>query len=154
MATFKNLTNAEIVPRAVARDDAETATGNMSTLRVVSTYFAYHKGSMPKAWAALYAERVRAALIDQVIYSYSTPIAWLDREHGWIIPDVSYSVTTSAKHQSQLHRLKGRTVSAPWDATADDMRRVLSGELVFTSKGYGVNRTFTGTIPGPNYIGE
>ena len=154
MATFKNLTNAEIVPRAVARDDAETTTGNMSTLRVVSTYFAHHKGSMPSAWHRLYAERVRAALIDHVIYSYSTPIAWLDREHGWIIPAVTYSATTSTKHQSQLYRLGGRRIEAPWDATPEDMRRVLSGELVFVYKGYGQNRVFTGTIPGPNYIGE
>jgi hypothetical protein len=34
------------------------------------------------------------------------------------------------------------------------MRRVLSGEIVFTSKGYGSNRVFTGTVPGPNYVGE
>jgi hypothetical protein len=32
-----------------------------------------------------------------VIYSYETPIAWTDKDGGWIIPDVSYSATTS-KH--------------------------------------------------------
>lgn len=147
-------TNESIVPAAMRGENAETANGNFSTVRVDAPYFARWVGSMPKAWAGLFTERVQAGMVTQAIYSYSTPIAWLDREHGWIIPDVSYSVTTSVKHQTHLYRLKGRAVSAPWDATAKDMRRVLSGELVFTYKGHGVNRVFTGTVPGPNYQPE
>jgi hypothetical protein len=147
-------TNESIVPAALRGETAETANGNFSTVRVDAPYMSRWTGNMPKAWARLYNERVHAGMVSQAVYSYSTPIAWLDSEHGWIIPDVSYSVTTSVKHQSKLYRLKGRTVSAPWDATAEDMRRVLSGEIVFTSKGYGSNRVFTGTVPGPNYVGE
>lgn len=154
MAYRKNQTNAQIVPLALRGMDGETATGNMSTERIVSTYYAYRTGNMPKAWARLYAERVREAKADQVIYSYATPIAWLDRDYGWVIPSVTYSATTSSKHQSQLYRLGGRRISAPWDATPEDMRRVLAGELIFTRAGKWGTGEWNGTRPGPNYVGE
>ena len=37
--------------------------------------------------------------IDYVIYSYSTPIAWLHGDGEWAMPDAKYSVTTT-KHQT------------------------------------------------------
>jgi hypothetical protein len=37
---------------------------------------------------------------DYVVYSYATPIAW-HSANGWTLPDVRYSVTTSA-HQSKI----------------------------------------------------
>ena len=37
--------------------------------------------------------------IDYVIYSYSTPIAWLRGDGEWAMPDAKYSVTTT-KHQT------------------------------------------------------
>lgn len=36
-----------------------------------------------------------------VVYSYRTPIAWWSEAHGWTVPPVKYSVTTS-RHQSQV----------------------------------------------------
>jgi hypothetical protein len=41
--------------------------------------------------------------VDYVVQSYSTPIGFHSAEHGWIIPDVKYSPTTS-KHQTYLKR--------------------------------------------------
>jgi len=35
------------------------------------------------------------------VYSYGTPIAWLNEDGVWICPDVKYSVTTS-KHQGRI----------------------------------------------------
>lgn len=156
MAYRKNQTNAQIVALALAGMDGETTTGNMSTdsYRVGFSRRLPFQGSLPSVWHEFLDWRFRAGRVAQVIYSYSTPIAWLDDEHGWIIPDVTYSVTTSTKHQSQLYRLRGRTIAVPHDATEEDMRRVLAGELEFVAKGYGLKRTFIGTKPGPNYTPE
>ncbi len=41
--------------------------------------------------------------VDYVVQSYATPIGFHSKEHGWIIPDVKYSPTTS-KHQTYLKR--------------------------------------------------
>lgn len=41
--------------------------------------------------------------IEYVVYSYATPIAWWSKEHGWRMPDIKYSVTTS-RHQSLVRR--------------------------------------------------
>lgn len=157
MAYRKNQTNTQIVALALHGMSGETTTGNMSTdsFRVGFERRLPFQGHMPSNWAELLDSRFRAGRVAQVIYSYSTPIAWLDAEHGWIVPSVSYSHTTSTRHQSQLYRLpNARRIAAPYDATGEDMRRVLAGELAFTSKGYGLNRVFTGTVPGPNYRPE
>lgn len=151
MAYRKNQTNSQIVALALRGIEGETTTGNMSTERIVSTYYAYRTGNMPNVWAALYAERVREAKADRVIYSYSTPIAWLDRDYGWVIPSVTYSTTTSTRHQTHLWRLGGTTYYMPWDATAEDARRVLAGELVFLRNRRGIAYA---TVPGPNYRRE
>lgn len=42
-------------------------------------------------------------LIDYVVYSYSTPIAWHRSGLGWYIVDQKFSPTTS-KHQSIIRR--------------------------------------------------
>ena len=154
MAYRKNQTNAQIVPLAIAGLEGETTTGNMSTENRHNLGYAGSRGSMPKAWARLYSDRAAERAVLRVIYSYNTPIAWLDRDYGWVIPDVSYSVTTSAKHQTHLWKLRGTTLAMPWDATPEDARRVLSGELVFTRAGKWGTGDWNGTRPGPNYVGE
>lgn len=154
MAYRKNQTNAQIVSLALKGIEGETTTGNMSTENRAGLRYAGSTVHMPSSWARLYTERNHAGMVSTVIYSYNTPIAWLDADHGWIIPDVSYSITTSSKHQSQLHRLRGRRIAAPHDATPEDMRRVLNGEMVFVRAGrYGMG-PFVGTRPGPNYTPE
>lgn len=40
---------------------------------------------------------------DYVVMSYQTPIGVHSPTHGWVIPDVKYSTTTS-KHQTYLKR--------------------------------------------------
>jgi hypothetical protein len=40
---------------------------------------------------------------DYVVMSYATPIGVHSAQHGWVIPDVKYSPTTS-KHQTYLKR--------------------------------------------------
>lgn len=148
MAYRKNQTNAQIATLALNGAEGETTTGNMSVQNRAGYLLAPHTGYMPKPWARLMGERAMAGAVSMVIYSYSTPIAWLDREHGWVIPAVSYSVT-SGKHRTHLWRLRGTTYYMPHDATAEDARRVLSGELAFVrdTKGRAV-----ATVPGPNYI--
>lgn len=47
-------------------------------------------------WRDKFELAKKLELIDYVVYSYNTPIAWVLRCHGEvIIPDVSYSTTTS-----------------------------------------------------------
>jgi len=156
MAYRKNQTNAQIVPLALKGMEGETTTGNMSTdsYRVGFERRLPFQGHMPTNWANLLDWRFRAGRVAQVIYSYSTPIAWLDADHGWIIPNVTYSPTTSSKHQTHLWKLGGRLIDAPDDATEEDMRRVLAGELVFVRGGRYARGPFIGTVPGPNYRPE
>lgn len=144
MAYRKNQTNAQIVALAMMGIEGETTTGSMSTSSNHGRRYIGGTGYMPKSWAALISERAEAGAVLQVIRSYATPIAWLDREYGWIIPIVSYSITTSSKHQSQLHRLRGRHIYMPWDATPEDAQRVLDGKMVFNGD--------RNTHPGPNYV--
>jgi hypothetical protein len=57
-------------------------------------------GRLPGDWARTY--RARGHVISYTIRSYATPVAWLDSETGeWIMPDESYSVTTT-RHQSRI----------------------------------------------------
>lgn len=75
--------------------------------------------------------RERDESIVQVIYSYSTPIAWLDAGQ-WVVPDVSYSVTT-ARHQSYLWPLNYELV--PWDCSMDEYMRVMNAQMRFVRDG-------------------
>ena len=87
----------------------------------------YSVGHLPRRLADIMRER--ADSIVQVIYSYGTPIAWLDAG-AWIIPDVRYSVTT-ARHQGQLWPLSGR-VSVPRDVSLTGYMRILNGQDIYS----------------------
>ncbi len=89
-------------------------------------YSGYRTGYLPRALAKLMSDR--ADSIVQVIYSYGTPIAWLDAG-AWVVPSVTYSVTTS-KHQSSLWKLPAR-VGIVWDTPLDEYLRVLNGQMVY-----------------------
>ena len=39
--------------------------------------------------------------IDYVIYSYTTPIAWLRGDGSWVMPEAGYSVTTK-RHKATI----------------------------------------------------
>lgn len=132
---YKNRTNGDIVPLAQRGARAVTATYNMST---VPGYSPYGGGYLPHGLQDIF--RGMRERISQTIYSYATPIA-LCIDGVWVIPDVKYSPTTSTKHQSQLWCLVG-SVSIPWDATREDVERIIARIMVYTGKGY---------KPGPNW---
>lgn len=159
MARIAGLTNSEVITAARAGREGHNGRVSLQTYPVDNFharfgYTAPHVGWMPDSWARIFRERYSLGKVSQVLVSFQTTIAWRDADYGWIMPDVRYSVITSSKHQSPAWVLRAAQHAMPDDATLDDARRVLSGELVFTSKGYGMNRTFTGTIPGPNHVGE
>lgn len=140
-------TNESIIGAALRGETAETSNGNMSTHD--RRPFPY-VGRLPKVWAEHMRERHTAGHVSQVIYSYNTPIAWLDDEHGWIVPVVTYSATTSTKHQTHLWKLRSdRRVFLPWDATPEDLRRVMDRKMYFGNDGRG---NAMRTYPGPNYV--
>lgn len=151
----KNMNNADIVGCALRGEDAMTKNGNMSTDSFrpgFSRYGAPYTGSLPMPFQRILNAAFAAGTVTQVIYSYSTPIAWHDTDYGWIIPEVTYSPTTSTKHQTHLYRLHGRRVILPYDATQADGVRVMDGRMEFvrgTGKNYG---RAVATRPGPNYV--
>lgn len=55
-----------------------------------------HRAALTNAW-------VEDAVI-YIVFSYSTPIAWMLKDGSTVIPDVKYSPTTSA-HQSIVRRV-------------------------------------------------
>lgn len=122
-------TNADVARLALSGRDGESATGDMSTRSTTGNRWAPSTGRLPYRLAEILAARFERGAVDQVIYSYGTIIAW--RDCGtWIVPDVSYSVTTSGKHQSQLWRLPTLR-SIPRDAGMDEYLQILDGFAVY-----------------------
>lgn len=89
----------------------------------------WSSGELPSRLAQIMRERDES--IVQVIYSYNTPIAWLDAGQ-WIVPLVRYSVTTG-KHQSYLWELNSEVI--PWDCAPDEYMRVLNAQMRFVVDG-------------------
>lgn len=138
-------TNSDIVPAALRGEDAATYNGNFSTDHYrpgFTRYGAPYVGYLPPRLATILNQRFSAGAISQVIYSYSTPIAWKDGD-VWIIPEVTYSATTSSKHQSELYRLHGRYI--PGDAGMDEYLRVLEGHAVYEYAPAARTRSYRGT---------
>lgn len=151
---LKNQTNSAIVGHALRGVDAQTTTGNMSTdsYRVGYSRWTPFEGQLPKVWCRVLSAAFRAGTVSQVIYSYSTPIAWKIEGRGWIIPEVTYSPTTSSKHQTHLYQLRGEHIVLPFDATEEDAQRVLDGRMEFVRGTGSRYNTVVSTRPGPNYI--
>ncbi len=121
-------TDNRSIPAAAMRGIDAQGYGSLSTVSTPHGIVrdGYTTGSLPRPLREIL--RARADSIVQVIYSYSTPIAWLDAG-AWIIPDVRYSVTT-ARHQSQLWPLSGR-VSVPRDVSLTGYLRILNGQDIY-----------------------
>lgn len=114
--------NSGIVPAAMRGINATNRRGSFTTDTAPAwLYFGY----LPVKLKDILRERFRQGAVVQVIYSYGTPIAWLDAG-AWIIPNVRYSATTSAKHQSQLYRLPG-AIRIPWDEGMNGYMGLLNG---------------------------
>lgn len=58
-------------------------------------YPGYEPGILPRA----YWDSARQAVY--TVYSYTTPIAWVDANGTWTVPNVRYSVTTT-RHQGKV----------------------------------------------------
>ena len=114
--------NSGIVPAAMRGINATNGRGTFTT---DTTPGYLYLGYLPSKLKDILRERFRQGAVVQVIYSYGTPIAWLDAG-AWIIPDVRYSATTSSKHQSQLHRLPG-AIRIPWDEGMNGYMGLLNG---------------------------
>lgn len=153
MSTGKVITvaNRDVVRYANYGRNAE-GYGNLSTRRIDARYFAMWTGVLPTALKNVFSKRVRERKIHQVIWSYSTPIAWAEAcpvtgKIVWIVPSVSYSVTTS-KHQGHLWQLEGERYSIPHDVSYDEYMRVLSGQMIFGR--HPVTGNYQ-TLPGAHY---
>lgn len=146
-------TNADIIVYAQQGRDARTSNGHMSTdsFRVGFSRNAPYYGHLPRPWRYAIEKHFREGKVSQVIYSYSTPIAWRHEDLGWIIPRVSYSTTTSTKHQTHLYRLHGSRITLPYDASEEEIDRVLDGKMIFSTNGRWDGQIVC-TIPGPNYV--
>lgn len=60
-------------------------------------------GRMPEGSAGMYRANADENMITYTVLSYATPIAWVTREGTVIIPDASYSNTTT--HHQGLCRV-------------------------------------------------
>jgi hypothetical protein len=56
-------------------------------------------GRLPEEYSVLLNTQSRSGQVQYVLYSYSTPMAWLLEGGDWVRPPVKYSVTTTG-HQS------------------------------------------------------
>ena len=115
--------NSGIVPAAMRGINATNGRGTFTTDTAPGN--GLYLGYLPSKLRDILRERFRQGAVVQVIYSYSTPIAWLDAG-AWIIPNVRYSATTSTKHQSQLYRLPG-AIRIPWDEGMSGYMGLLNG---------------------------
>jgi hypothetical protein len=139
-------TNSDMVTAALRGVNARTTSGAMSTDHYrpeFTRWAAPYSGYLPDRLIRILNEAFRQGRISQVIYSYSTPIAWRDGD-TWIIPEVTYSQTTSSKHQSQLYRLPGRKY-IPGDAGHSEYAQILSGEAVYEYREGDRRRRYYGT---------
>lgn len=68
--------------------------------RTVDSHHIY-PGMLPGPIASDFRRYVRDGMIQYVIYSYATPIAWRYHTGKWAMPGTKYSVTTS-KHQGRV----------------------------------------------------
>jgi len=113
--------NDGIVPAAIRGANAENSTGSFWTehYRPEFTRLAPYYGAIPRRIGDILDAQFRAGNIDQVIYSYRTPIAWHDvARNVWVRPDVTYSITTS-HHQGKTWRLEN-VVFIPWDCGIEE----------------------------------
>ena len=86
-------------------------------------------GRLPLGLVRILLERSDSVV--QVIYSYSTPIAWLDAG-AWIVPNVRYSVTTS-RTQNRARATLPAVIEIPSDCTLEEYLAVLNGRKIHVS---------------------
>lgn len=73
-------------------------------------------GHLPETWADRLVSTYAAGRLAYVVFSYVTPIAWVDIEGGITIPPVRYSLTTT-QHQ---YLVADALAVSGWNAYGDD----------------------------------
>src|SRR5262245_36953851 len=63
-------------------------------------------GRLPQEWARKYLADAASPGVRYTVVSYATPIAWVTTDGAVVIPDESYSVTTS-RHQGMVRAWLG-----------------------------------------------
>ena len=114
--------NAGIITAAMRGINAANRRGTFTTDTAPAWLYL---GYLPNKLKDILRERFRQGAVVRVIYSYGTPIAWLDAG-AWIIPNVRYSATTSNQHQSWLCLLPG-AIRIPWDEGMNGYMGLLNG---------------------------
>ena len=90
--------NASTIAHAIRQGEDFTTSG---ALKGEANPGWIHSGRMSESDAKRMRLIESLTVIDYVVYSYGTPIAY--RFNGeWVVPDAKYSVTTS-KHQGVVH---------------------------------------------------
>lgn len=83
---------------AAVRDLKPFKIGNVSG----QTYLG-DTGKLPDEHAAMLRMNDRSGMVKYVLYSYSTPMAWMLEGGEWVQPGVKYSVSTT-NHQAVFAR--------------------------------------------------
>lgn len=86
----RKITNREIIGAV-----AQGLTFQANSTRGEWTKRASSTGHLPSEWRALLQEHEHAGLVEFVVYSYATPIAWRLTDGTAVLPRVRYSQTTS-----------------------------------------------------------
>ena len=98
---MKIITNSDAPDYIRERRDFQNTTGSLYARTATDVLDGYLTGYLPHEER----DRLRAAIAERptyIVYSYNTPIGWMEAE-GWHIPEVRYSSTTS-RHQSLTRR--------------------------------------------------
>jgi len=112
-------TNDQVIP--VFLKTGEVVENTSGSFRALTGKPGYVGGYYSSDWLTDRLANIvntRRENIRAVIYSYSTPIAWLDGD-VWVVPDAKYSATTSTKHATHLWKLPNR-VWIPADCGVGD----------------------------------
>lgn len=134
-----NLTNEQVVLAARDGRYGVSSTYGMSTHPGAPNRWGY----FPSGLKSVFQHPSINGKIEQTVYSYDTPIA-LKVMGAWIQPWMMYSMTTSAKHQSQLYILE--TSLIPYDCSAQELLRVINGYMYYTPtrRTAGIGRWYRG----------
>ena len=120
--------------------DAHSSTNNLKVVNYAGglRYRYPMQGKLPAEMWEILAERRDSVVA--IVYSYRTPIAWLDAGQ-WIIPDVYYSPTT-ARHQHYAKHLSGNAI-IPGDCSLEEYERVMNGMMRYEMTRQGLRTVAT-----------
>jgi hypothetical protein len=83
-------TNLQDMKTKIAAEENFTGS-NTRGEKIVNGEAVYWTGRLPREWE----EDLHASVVRYVVFSYSTPIAWVTADGEAVVPAVKYSVSTS-----------------------------------------------------------